>query len=72
MSIKITRAGLRYSAHVTPPHGGGVEWVTPEPLDAESLISDLRGRGCHQTDIADALYDADPEWLMRLEGGSSQ
>lgn len=71
MAIKITRVGSAYIAHVTPPHGRAVEWSTPNPLDAESLIAELRGRGCHQTDIADALYEADPRWLLRLEGGAT-
>jgi hypothetical protein len=67
MSIVIWRTGRKYQAHVTPPHGSGVEWRTDAPLSSESLISELLARGCHQTDIADALYEADPEWLMRLE-----
>lgn len=67
MAIKIERSSGRYSAVVTPPHGGGIPWATTEPLALEPLITALAQRGCHQTDIGDALYEADPEWLLRLE-----
>jgi hypothetical protein len=30
---------------------------------ADELIAALRDQGCHQTDIGDAFYAADPEWL---------
>jgi hypothetical protein len=29
-------------------------------------MSVLRSLGCHQTDIGDAFYAADPEWLSRV------
>lgn len=70
MAIKIERANGRYSAVVTPPHGGGIPWATPESLAVEELICALVHRGCHQTDVGDALYEADPEWLLRLESES--
>jgi hypothetical protein len=28
----------------------------------------LREHGCHQTDIGDAFYEADPDWLDHLDG----
>jgi hypothetical protein len=62
MSITIAKVGDRYTGEVTPPHGGGVPWRSPEPLDAEVLVRELLSRGCHQTDIGDALYAADPNW----------
>jgi hypothetical protein len=34
-------------------------------MSAEELVGELRSRGCHQTDIGDAFYDADPQWLDR-------
>jgi hypothetical protein len=67
MAITIRRVGDRYLAEVTPPHAGGTAWTTPAPLEAQELIRDLLGRGCHQTDIGDALYEADDAWLLRLE-----
>lgn len=69
MAIKITRAADKYLAEVTPPHGGGVPWKTTEPLGAKQLIQELTNRGCHQTDIGDAFYEADPAWVLRLESG---
>jgi hypothetical protein len=67
MAIKITRVEENnYAAYVTPPHGNGVEWVTPEPIPARELIDRLLERGCHQTDIGDAFYEADPQWLRKL------
>jgi hypothetical protein len=38
---------------------------SPAHLASEQLIEELGGRGCHQTDIGDAFYEADPEWLIR-------
>jgi hypothetical protein len=34
-------------------------------MEIEELISALLARGCHQTDIADAFDEADPEWQFR-------
>ena len=65
MAIVIFRMGQRYRANVTPPHCRGEAWSTPEPMTADELVDALRERGCHQTDIGDAFFDADPEWLIR-------
>jgi len=59
--IDIAKAGDGYVARVTPPHGS--EWETVRPLPRDELIAALREQGCHQTDIGDAFYAADPEWL---------
>jgi len=66
MAITIRRVGDRYSAEVTPPHGGGVPWGTPDPMPARQLTRALLDRGCHQTDVGDAFYEADPAWVDRL------
>ena len=63
VAIEIARIGDRYGATVSPPHGRGIEWTSPEPLTADELVAELLGRGCQQTDIGDAFYDADPDWL---------
>jgi len=68
MSIKISMAGdSRYSAQLTLPDMPTVkaEWSTPEPMDCEHLIQELLNRGAHQTDIGDAFYAADPDWLAK-------
>lgn len=71
MPIVINRSGDRYSATVTPPHGNGSLWSSPEPLTASKLIDVLGELGCHTTDITDALYEADPLWLKRLNDRES-
>ena len=65
MAIVITRVGDLYEATTTAPHGGDEPWATSRPMSRGDLIAALRGRGCHQTDIGDAFYEADPEWLQR-------
>lgn len=63
MAIVIEKQDGGYSAQVTPPHGGGIPWTTTQPMSRDALIAALRERGCHQTDIGDAFYEADPQWL---------
>lgn len=65
MPIVITRVEDLYEAEVTPPHGGGRYWRSPQPMGIDDLIAALLERGCHQTDIGDALFEADPEWETR-------
>ena len=65
MAIVIKRSGSLYEATITSPHGGGKPWATPQPMSRDSVIAALRDRGCHQTDIGDAFYEADPDWLLR-------
>ena len=65
MAIVIRRVDGLYEAEVTPPHGRGIPWKSPAPLGRDAMVEALRERGCHQTDIGDAFYEADPEWLLR-------
>jgi len=65
VAIEIIRVGDLYEANVTPPHGGGIAWATTRAMTTNDLIAALRERGCHTTDIGDAFYEADPEWLLR-------
>jgi hypothetical protein len=67
MAIQITKSERGYEAVVTPPHGGGRPWATTEPLSLDDVIAALRERGCHQRDIGDALYEADPTWDQEPE-----
>jgi hypothetical protein len=60
MSISIRRIGDLYTVAVTPPHGS---WATPEPMFRNEVIAHLRDLGCHMTDIGDAFYSVDPNWL---------
>jgi len=36
-------------------------------MRVSALIGALEQLGCHQTDIGDALYEADPFWLNKLD-----
>jgi hypothetical protein len=63
MAILIRKFGDLYEAEVTPPHGGEQAWKTVVPLSVDELIAALKERGCRQTDIGDAFYAVDPDWL---------
>ncbi len=63
--IEVSRAGDGYTARVSPPHGGSQRWTTNEPMTAAALVERLLASGCHQTDVGDAMYAADPDWLDR-------
>jgi hypothetical protein len=60
--IEIVKADGGYAAVATPPNVE-TEWRTTEPMTVKALIAELRRLGAHQTDIGDALYSADPNWL---------
>jgi len=63
VGIRITKVGDGlYTAKSFSP-AGAEEWSTVQPLSRGKLIDELRKRGEHQTDIGDAFYDADPDWL---------
>ncbi len=62
MSIVIQKVDSSlYLANVTPPHS--TENRACGPLTVRELIVELFRLGCHQTDIGDAFYQADPHWL---------
>jgi DNA-binding transcriptional regulator YhcF (GntR family) len=61
--IKIEKVRGGYLAHVTSPHVQE-EWKNPTPLSRSELVKELRSRGVHTTDISDAFYEADPNWLQ--------
>ena len=65
MAIKIEKVDGGYVARVTPPHGDGRPWASDHPQSADALVAELQRRGCHQTDIGDAFYEADPNWLTQ-------
>jgi hypothetical protein len=61
MAIVITRTAAGYTASVTPPHAA--TWSSDRHYTAAELAATLRGLGCHQTDVGDAFYIANPKWL---------
>lgn len=66
MPIEIRRVGDLYEARATPPHSSS-PWSTPHPMSVDELDKKLYELGCHQTDIGDAFYEADPDWVERSE-----
>jgi len=60
--ISVRKVPSGYVAEATPPHVRE-RWETAIAMPARALITELRARGAHQTDIGDALFAADPEWL---------
>jgi len=68
--IKIERVGSLYAVRATPPHVQEA-WVSASPLPMRALVNELQLRGAHQTDIGDALYEVDPDWIQTetLPGG---
>lgn len=34
-------------------------------MSRDELVAALQEIGCHQTDIGDAFFEADPDWLNR-------
>ena len=67
MTINIKKVGDNYTAIVTPPHGNNTSWASSDPLSCDELIKQLSAIGCHQTDIGDAFYEANPHWLEEHE-----
>ena len=63
LTIKLVEGHL-YMATATPPHVSAL-WEAAQPSTVDQIVSELRGRGCHQTDIGDAFYEADPDWLTK-------
>ena len=65
MAILIRRVGDLYEAEVIPPQGDVGPWRSPKAMTSDALIDALLSLGCHQTDIGDAFYEADPDWVSR-------
>jgi hypothetical protein len=51
-----------YWVSASPPHTH-VDYRSPEALSVAKVIKELTKRGAIQTDIADALRAADPDWI---------
>ena len=64
--ISIYRQGrARYQVVVSPPEGE--HWRSNDPVSAWEVMQRLSRLGCHSTDIADALYAADPLWAEQYD-----
>lgn len=60
MSLEVVYESGGYSVTVSPPHADS--WHSPGLLTATEVLAELSKRGCHSTDITDALYAANPDW----------
>ena len=63
MPIRLTSDGDRLWVEVTPSHASA--WRSDAALTATGVLEILAAKGCHSTDIADALYAADSDWAVR-------
>jgi hypothetical protein len=61
--ITINKVARGYQVHATPPSVSS-EWKTEAPLSIQEIIARLLAlHAHHQTDIGDAFYRADPNWI---------
>jgi hypothetical protein len=60
VGIHVTRVAGGYSVAVSPPDAD--RWAAAGPLTLREVLTELSARGCHSTDIADAMSAADPDW----------
>jgi hypothetical protein len=61
--IHIRREHEGYMCSITSQDSRRTYWTTSGPMTRDELIKELRNFGWHQTDIGDAFYAADPDWL---------
>lgn len=62
MSLDVIYEAGGYRVSVSPPHAES--WQSPRLLTATEVVEELAARGCHSTDITDALYCANPDWTQ--------
>jgi hypothetical protein len=63
MPITITEISeAYYRASATPPHVLE-SWSSTDPLRLHQVCKELIARGVHQTDVGDAIDQADRDWL---------
>lgn len=60
LSLDVTYEAGGYRVDVSPPHAE--TWESPHLLTATEVLEELSKRGCHSTDITDALFAANPAW----------
>lgn len=60
MSVNVFHESGGYRVSVSPPDAE--PWASTRLLTATQVLEELSARGCHSTDITDALYAANPNW----------
>ena len=69
MTITVTFADGRYAAEVVPDGDAGASWATESGLSAKELVDALAGHGCRHTEIGEAMFAVNPDWLSELGDG---
>jgi hypothetical protein len=68
MAIKIERVDDDlYCVSASPPEASEI-WSPPERMTGREATKGLIAKGCHQQDVGDAMYAADPNWVEKLRG----
>ena len=62
MPVDVFYQGGGYRVSVSPPHAE--PWASTRLMSATEVLEELSARGCHSTDITDALYAANPGWTV--------
>jgi hypothetical protein len=62
VSLAITCESGLYRVSVSPPHAE--VWRSTLLLTPTQVLEELSTRGCHTTDITDALCAANPDWTV--------
>jgi hypothetical protein len=66
MRVRVWRRKDLYDVMVTGAPGRTRPWRSGEPLSAIQAVTCLEQLGCEPTDVAVAMFDADPLWMERL------
>jgi hypothetical protein len=61
--ISVEKVAGGYLVSATPPHTKA-DYKSPTALSVREAIDELKKLGAHQTDIGDAFYAADPNWVL--------
>jgi hypothetical protein len=62
LSIEVVYESGGYRVSVSPPHAQA--WQSTRLLTPTEVLEELSARGCHSTDITDALYAANTDWTV--------
>ena len=69
MTITVTHSDGRYAAEVTEDGDDDATWRTESGLTAKGLVDALAKHGCRHTEIGDAMFAVNPDWLSELGDG---
>jgi hypothetical protein len=67
--IRVWMRDKAYEAEVLPSAFNEVSWHSDGPMTGTDLLRQLLDLGFHQQDVVDAMADADPTFLEKLNRG---